>query len=368
MQGLRRDQADLRHGDQLDRGLPGRQGQAVRADHRGRPRHRRRHPVPRGRGRVRLRRPRARGELAALPRRDRRLPEPRHRDRPPLALASRTATRSRRQYYRFQIQGPNAWQVIEKLNGGPLEQLKFFNMSTMTIDGTDGAHPAPRHGRRAGPRDLGPVRRPRPHPRRDRRGRRRVRPRPGRLARLPVEHARVGLDPVAAARDLHRRGRARLPRVAAAPTATRPPARSPARSSRTNIEDYYLTPWELGYGIVREVRPRLHRPRRAREDRPGHAAQEGHARVGRRRPRQDLRLAAERRRTDTTSSSTCRWRTTAGRRTCSSGPRRRTATSKIFADVLGVPRERDLLALRRGSIFSSASRPMKSWSNLTNVP
>jgi vanillate/3-O-methylgallate O-demethylase len=26
-----------------------------------------------------------------------------------------------REYYRFQIQGPNAWQVIEKLNGGPLE-------------------------------------------------------------------------------------------------------------------------------------------------------------------------------------------------------------------------------------------------------
>lgn len=41
-----------------------------------------------------------------------------------------------RKYYRFQIQGPRAWEVIEKLNGGPLEQLKFFNMSTMTIDGT----------------------------------------------------------------------------------------------------------------------------------------------------------------------------------------------------------------------------------------
>ncbi|MDQ0259453.1 aminomethyl transferase family protein [Sinomonas atrocyanea] len=41
-----------------------------------------------------------------------------------------------RQYYRFQIQGPKAWAVIEKLNGGPVEQLKFFNMSTMTIDGT----------------------------------------------------------------------------------------------------------------------------------------------------------------------------------------------------------------------------------------
>jgi len=38
-----------------------------------------------------------------------------------------------RRYYRFQIQGPNAWQVIEKLNGGPLEQLRFFSMSAMQI-------------------------------------------------------------------------------------------------------------------------------------------------------------------------------------------------------------------------------------------
>jgi vanillate/3-O-methylgallate O-demethylase len=37
--------------------------------------------------------------------------------------------------WRFQIQGPNAWAIIEKLNGGPLEQLKFFNMSTMKIAG-----------------------------------------------------------------------------------------------------------------------------------------------------------------------------------------------------------------------------------------
>lgn len=38
-----------------------------------------------------------------------------------------------RKYYRFQIQGPMAWDVIEKLNGGPLEKLGFFNMSTMRI-------------------------------------------------------------------------------------------------------------------------------------------------------------------------------------------------------------------------------------------
>jgi len=40
-----------------------------------------------------------------------------------------------RRYYRFQIQGPNAWQVIEKLNGGPLPELRFFSMSTMAIEG-----------------------------------------------------------------------------------------------------------------------------------------------------------------------------------------------------------------------------------------
>ena len=40
-----------------------------------------------------------------------------------------------RSLWRFQIQGPNAWQVIEKLHGGTLEQLKFFRMSTMNIGG-----------------------------------------------------------------------------------------------------------------------------------------------------------------------------------------------------------------------------------------
>ncbi|HSG33870.1 MAG TPA: aminomethyl transferase family protein [Sphingomonadaceae bacterium] len=35
--------------------------------------------------------------------------------------------------WRFQILGPRAWDVIEKLNGASLEKLKFFNMSTMKI-------------------------------------------------------------------------------------------------------------------------------------------------------------------------------------------------------------------------------------------
>jgi vanillate/3-O-methylgallate O-demethylase len=53
-------------------------------------------------------------------------------DRSPMRPMGRPVTRS---VWRFQIQGPKAWAVIEKLNGGPLEQLKFFNMSTMRIAG-----------------------------------------------------------------------------------------------------------------------------------------------------------------------------------------------------------------------------------------
>ncbi len=37
--------------------------------------------------------------------------------------------------YRYQIQGPNAEQVIKKLNGGPFADIKFFNMDYITIAG-----------------------------------------------------------------------------------------------------------------------------------------------------------------------------------------------------------------------------------------
>jgi vanillate/3-O-methylgallate O-demethylase len=40
-----------------------------------------------------------------------------------------------RQYWRFQIQGPAAWSIIEAVNGGPLEQLPFFRMATMEVAG-----------------------------------------------------------------------------------------------------------------------------------------------------------------------------------------------------------------------------------------
>ena len=40
-----------------------------------------------------------------------------------------------RELFRFQIQGPAAWDVINKLNGSEVEQLKFFRMAHMNIDG-----------------------------------------------------------------------------------------------------------------------------------------------------------------------------------------------------------------------------------------
>ena len=40
-----------------------------------------------------------------------------------------------RRHYRYQIQGPNAWKVIEKLHGEPLADIKFFSMSSINIGG-----------------------------------------------------------------------------------------------------------------------------------------------------------------------------------------------------------------------------------------
>jgi vanillate/3-O-methylgallate O-demethylase len=54
-----------------------------------------------------------------------------------------------RNFYRFQIQGPNAKNVIEKLNGGPIPDIKFFNMDVIKIKGKDVR--ALRHGMAGAP-------------------------------------------------------------------------------------------------------------------------------------------------------------------------------------------------------------------------
>ena len=194
-----------------------------------------------------------------------------------------------RKLWRFQVQGPNAWAVLEKVNGGPIEDVKFFRMGWMNVDGEAGAHAPPRDGRRAGARALGPVRDLRRSAGRDPRGRQGVRPRAGRLARILVEHARVGLDPVAAAGHLHRRGAPRVPRVAAR---ERLRGRECARRQLRLGRHRGLLPQPVGARLRThgEVRPRLHRPRGARAGRPEVAAQEGDARVEQRGHDRDLRV------------------------------------------------------------------------------
>ena len=40
-----------------------------------------------------------------------------------------------RRHYRYQVQGPNAAKVLTKLNGGPLPEIKFFNFDVINIKG-----------------------------------------------------------------------------------------------------------------------------------------------------------------------------------------------------------------------------------------
>ena len=41
----------------------------------------------------------------------------------------------RREFYRFQVQGPTAMQVLERATGGELPEIKFFNLGEITIAG-----------------------------------------------------------------------------------------------------------------------------------------------------------------------------------------------------------------------------------------
>ncbi len=42
---------------------------------------------------------------------------------------------ARRMGYRFEVQGPIAWEILEKLNGGPIEDFKFFRMGAINVAG-----------------------------------------------------------------------------------------------------------------------------------------------------------------------------------------------------------------------------------------
>ena len=43
--------------------------------------------------------------------------------------------RGRRMSYRFEVQGPRAWDILERLNGGTIEGFRFFGMGQISIAG-----------------------------------------------------------------------------------------------------------------------------------------------------------------------------------------------------------------------------------------
>lgn len=67
-------------------------------------------------------------------------------DRSPGDPKGRAVTRKS---YRFQIQGPNAWQVIERLHGAPPPDVRFFHVDTININGRPVS--ALRHGMAGAP-------------------------------------------------------------------------------------------------------------------------------------------------------------------------------------------------------------------------
>ena len=128
---------------------------------------------------------------------------------------------------------------------------------------------------------------------RDRRGRAGVRNSTGRRANLSDELSRVRLDSVAASRRLHRRRDEGVPAVAERQRAMKPWRRSAAASTRTNIADYYLTPWDLGYGpFVKFDHDFVGRA--ALEKMAASTPHEGHAGLERRRRRAGLGIVVPR--------------------------------------------------------------------------
>ena len=153
-----------------------------------------------------------------------------------------------RSCYRFEIQGPNAPQILEKLNGGPMPEIKFFNMGQIQIAGRPVR--ALRHGMVGAPglEIWGPY----------------------------EEREEIRAAIVAAGNDFGLRevgsrayvtnalesgwipsplpavytGEKMKPyRSGFRAPAMKPSARSAGASTPRDIRDYYMTPYELGYGI-----------------------------------------------------------------------------------------------------------------------
>ena len=156
-----------------------------------------------------------------------------------------------RTHYRFQIQGPDAPKIFEKMNGGPIPDIKFFHVDWINI-GSKKVQ-ALRHGMSGAPglEIWGPYE-----------------DKDYIQSHASCEAARdAGVEPAcsAAAAPIRptrsnpagfpRRCRASTPATACCrttatgwvPTATRPSGAIGGSFVSDNIEDYYVNPFELGY-------------------------------------------------------------------------------------------------------------------------
>ncbi|MBN1238635.1 MAG: aminomethyl transferase family protein [Gammaproteobacteria bacterium] len=154
-----------------------------------------------------------------------------------------------RKVYRFQVQGPNAPKVMEKVTGEPVPEIRFFNMGSFTIAGREVR--ALRHGMVGQPgwELFGPWE-------------------DGEAVRTALVEAgrEFGLHQVGArgySSNTLESGWIPSPLPAIYTGAEMEPYRKwltansyEARASlggsfhSPNIEDYYLTPWDLGYGSI----------------------------------------------------------------------------------------------------------------------
>ncbi len=213
-QGSRRDQAGVRSRDQQLRELPRQPRQAVHSVQLQRPRDRRRHSVPPREEQPRVRRPRAVGELDSVPRRDGQVQRQDQEGRP----LARQPEGQGRQSHLVPLPDPGAERLEGHREAERQDRCRTSSSSTWTTIKIGGQTVRTlRHGMAGAPglEIWGPYEERERDPRGDRRGRRRVRPVPGRLARLRYEHAGIGLDSVAAAGRLHGRAHEEVPRVAA---------------------------------------------------------------------------------------------------------------------------------------------------------
>src|SRR4029453_3819200 len=152
-----------------------------------------------------------------------------------------------RKLYRFQIQGPNAAKLITKLNAGPIPDIKFFNMDVIKIGGRSVR--ALRHGMAGAPglEIWGPYE--------EREEIREI------IAETGKEFGIVQVGSRAYATNTLESGWIPSPLPAVYTDSRMKPYREwlPAASyeatgglagsfASNNIEDYYVTPYEIGYG------------------------------------------------------------------------------------------------------------------------